>query len=155
MLNNISQYFNLGNKKQTYQTNQTYWISNTVVLVEVWEFYGKLPNDKENTKDKNLKWKVIIVWVDRPNSQYVLEFGSIDNAYYKQKYNKLKGETHLTSLRVPIVLPPSISTTYNDAPAMSKITRIVWFARSKPAHPCNGPRLLFKPPKPHCCLISL
>lgn len=43
-LNDISRYFNMGNKKRAYLT---FWIKNIMASREVWEFYGKLPKQGE------------------------------------------------------------------------------------------------------------
>ena len=62
-LSDISRYFNMGNKKRAYQTS---WIRNIMASRAVWELYGKPPKERENAKDKNPKWEVSMVWVDRP-----------------------------------------------------------------------------------------
>lgn len=62
-LSDISRYFNMGNKKMPYQAS---WIRNIMASRAVWEFYGRPPKERENAKDKNPKWEVSIVWVDRP-----------------------------------------------------------------------------------------
>ena len=67
-VSDISRYFNMGNKKQTYQAS---WIRNIMASQEVWKFYGMPPKDRENGKDKNPKWEVNMVWVDRSNSCFV------------------------------------------------------------------------------------
>jgi hypothetical protein len=63
ILSDISRFFNMGNKKRAYQAS---WIRNIMASREVWEFYGRPPKERENAKDKNPKWEVSMVWVDRP-----------------------------------------------------------------------------------------
>ena len=75
ILSDISRFFNMGNKRRTYQAS---WIRNIMASRSVWEFYGRPPKERENAKDKNPKWEVstilifyyflckFIVWVDRP-----------------------------------------------------------------------------------------
>jgi hypothetical protein len=62
-LSDISRYFNMGNKKRAYQAS---WIRNIMASRDVWEFYGMPPKERENAKDKNPKWEVRTVSVDRP-----------------------------------------------------------------------------------------
>jgi hypothetical protein len=62
LLSDISRYFNSINKIKTYQASL---IRNIMASREVWEFYGRPPKERENAKDKNPKWEVSIVWVDR------------------------------------------------------------------------------------------
>lgn len=57
----ISKYFDMYNKKKAYQTS---WIWNIMALREVWAFYGRPPNERENAKDKNPKWEVTMALVD-------------------------------------------------------------------------------------------
>jgi len=65
-LSDISRYFNMGNKKRAYQAS---WIRNIMASRDVWEFYGMPPKERENAKDKNPKWEVRIISVDRPKPQ--------------------------------------------------------------------------------------
>lgn len=55
-LSDISRYFNMGNKKKTYQAS---WIWNIMASRAVWEFYGRPPKQRENTTDIN-PWEVSI-----------------------------------------------------------------------------------------------
>jgi hypothetical protein len=63
ILNDISRFFNIGNKKSVYQP---LWIRNIIASREVWKCYCRCPKERENAKDKNPKWEVNMVWVDRP-----------------------------------------------------------------------------------------
>ena len=76
-LSDISRYFNMGNKKKAYQCS---WIRNIMASRAVWEFYGRPPRERDNAKDKNPKWEVSMVWVDRPKlpSPGTTLFGSFD-----------------------------------------------------------------------------
>lgn len=67
-LNDISRYFNMGNKKQTYQAS---WICNIMAFWEVLELLNKPTKEKENDKEKNPKWKVSAVLVDRLKHGYL------------------------------------------------------------------------------------
>ena len=71
ILSDISRYFNMGNKIKAYQCS---WIRNIMASRDVWEFYGRPPKERENAKDKNPKWEVSMVWVDRPKSIYRVLF---------------------------------------------------------------------------------
>ncbi len=62
-LSDISRYFNRGNKTKAYQAS---WVRNCMASRAVWEHYGKPARERENAKDKNPKWEVSMVWVDRP-----------------------------------------------------------------------------------------
>ena len=62
-LNDISRFFNMGNKTKAYQAS---WIRNIMASRDVWVHYGRPPRERENAKDKNPKWEVSMVWVDRP-----------------------------------------------------------------------------------------
>jgi hypothetical protein len=63
LLSDISRYFNSINKIKNYQAS---WIRNIMASREVWEVYGRPSKARENAKEKNPKWEVSIVWVDRP-----------------------------------------------------------------------------------------
>ena len=81
VLTDISRFFNMRNKKRTYQAS---WIRNIMASREVWEFYGRPPKERENAKDKNPKWEVGMFGSIDPNSYILLLslssswFGSID-----------------------------------------------------------------------------
>ena len=62
-LSDISRYFKRENKTKAYQAS---WVRNCMVSRTVWEHFGKPAMEHENTKNKNLKWEVNMVWVDRP-----------------------------------------------------------------------------------------
>ena len=62
-LNDISRFFNMGNKKKAYQA---FWIRNIMASINVWEFYGMPPRERENAKEKNSNWEVSMVSADRP-----------------------------------------------------------------------------------------
>lgn len=71
ILSDISRFFNMGNKQKAYQPS---WIRNIMASREVWEFYGKPPKERENATNKNPKWEVSIVWVDRPKLLHAFIF---------------------------------------------------------------------------------
>jgi hypothetical protein len=82
VLTDISRFFNMENKKRTYQAS---WIRNIIASREIWEFYGKPPKERENAKDKNPKWEVGMFGSIDPNSfihsfihSFVTWFGSFD-----------------------------------------------------------------------------
>lgn len=62
-LSDISRYFNTWNKKKAYRASQ---MRKIMASREVQEFYGGPPKKGDNTKDKNSKWEMSMVWVDLP-----------------------------------------------------------------------------------------